>query len=119
MAINVKGSNIETDEAGFLKNPEDWDADVAAALARQHESEGNRPLDDTARGLVQFFRQYYQERLVHPSMNELLETLKKPGESHGDTEKYKARLYEMFPHGPVQALCRLAGLPNPGVENES
>lgn len=119
MAINVNGVDIETDEAGFLKNPEDWNEDVAKALAREHENAGNGPLDDTAKGLVLFFRQYYKDRLVHPSMNELLETLKKPGESHSDTEKYKTRLYQMFPHGPVQALCRLAGLPNPGVENES
>ncbi|MHB1352233.1 MAG: TusE/DsrC/DsvC family sulfur relay protein [Thiobacillus sp.] len=119
MALNVNGTTIETDEDGFLKNPEDWNEDVARALEREHEKAGNTPLDDTARGLVRFYRQYYKERLVHPTMNDVLETLKKPGESHGDTEKYKTRLYQMFPHGPVQALCRLAGLPNPGVENES
>lgn len=119
MAINVNGTTIETDEAGFLKDPEDWNEDVARALAREHEKAGNEPLDETAKGLVYFFRQFYKERLVHPSMNELLDTLKKPGESFSDTEKYKTRLYQLFPHGPVQALCRLAGLPNPGVENES
>jgi len=25
----------------------------------------------------------------------------------------------MFPHGPIQKLAKLAGLPNPGNENQS
>ncbi|MFP3874518.1 MAG: TusE/DsrC/DsvC family sulfur relay protein [Thiohalophilus sp.] len=36
-----------------------------------------------------------------------------------DAEKYKNILYAMFPHGPIQKLSKLAGLPNPGNENES
>lgn len=35
-----------------------------------------------------------------------------------EAEQYKNYLYEMFPHGPIQKLAKLAGLPNFGNENE-
>lgn len=120
MSITVKGKVIETDPSGFLKNPDDWNEDVAEVLVKEHEKAGHRPLNETAMGLVYFFREYYEEKLTHPSMNDLMNTLgKQPGQSFRDAEAYKQFLYEMFPHGPVQMLSKLAGLPNPGVENES
>jgi len=33
MQLNVNGKIIETDEQGFLLDPEDWDEDFARALA--------------------------------------------------------------------------------------
>jgi len=36
-----------------------------------------------------------------------------------DEESYKNFLYELFPHGPVRMLCKLAGLPNPKDEVET
>ncbi|MDP2028236.1 MAG: TusE/DsrC/DsvC family sulfur relay protein [Thiobacillus sp.] len=120
MSITVNGKNIETDEAGFLKNPDDWNEDVAEVLAKEHEKAGHKHLNETAMGLVYFFREYYKEKLTHPSMNDLMNTLgKQSGQSFSDAEAYKKFLYDMFPHGPVQMLCKLAGLPNPGVENQS
>jgi dissimilatory sulfite reductase related protein len=120
MSIVVNGKTIETDEAGFLKNPEDWNEAVAKILATEHERAGHRPLNETALGLVRFFREYYEDKLIHPTMNDLVNTLgKHPGQSFSDAEEYKKFLYDMFPHGPVQMLCKLAGLPDPGVENQS
>lgn len=120
MNITVNGRTIETDESGFLKDPDDWNEDVAEALVKEHEKAGHRPLNETAKGLIHFFRKYYKEKLTHPSMNDLINTLgKQPGQSFDDAEAYKKFLYEMFPHGPIQMLSKLAGLPNPGVENQS
>jgi sulfur relay (sulfurtransferase) DsrC/TusE family protein len=34
MSITVNGKTIETDEAGFLKNPKDWNEAVAEVLAK-------------------------------------------------------------------------------------
>jgi tRNA 2-thiouridine synthesizing protein E len=120
MSITVNGKLIETDASGFLTNPDDWNEDVAAVLVQEHEKAGHRPLNETALGLVDFFREYYEEKLTHPSMNDLVNTLgRHPGQHFSDAEAYKKFLYEMFPHGPVQMLSKLAGLPNPGVENES
>lgn len=120
MSITVNGKIIETDASGFLLNPADWNEDVAEVLAKEHEKAGHKPLTDTALGLVDFFREYFDEKLTHPSMNDLLNTLgRHPGQKFSDAKAYKQFLYDMFPHGPIQMLCKLAGLPDPGVENQS
>jgi TusE/DsrC/DsvC family sulfur relay protein len=119
MSVTVNGKTIETDEEGFLNNPENWNEAVAEVLAAEHEK-AHKPLNETAMGLVGYFREHYEDKLTHPSMNELVKTLgKHPGQSFHDAEAYKEFLYDMFPHGPIQMLCKLAGLPNPGVENQS
>lgn len=120
MSIVVNGKTIETDEAGFLKNREDWDEAVAEALVTAHEKAGHKPLSETALGLVNYFREYYLKRHTCPTMNDLMNNLgKDAGQSFSDAQEYKTFLYDMFPHGPIQMLCKLAGLPDPGVENQS
>ena len=120
MSITVEGKALETDQAGFLKNPDDWSEDVAEVLKQEHEKAGHKPVSETAMGLVYYFREYYEKNLTHPTMNDLVNTLgKHQGKSFHDAEAYKEFLYSMFPHGPIQMLSKLAGLPNPGVENQS
>ncbi len=120
MSIEVNGKLIETDEEGFLIDPSDWNEAVAEALIRQHEAAGHRKVNETARGLIEYFREYYEENKTHPSMHALLKTLGGPrGERFRDKEEYKKFLYELFPHGPVRMLCKLAGLPKPSDEVET
>lgn len=120
MNIEVNGKVLPTDEEGYLQNLDDWDEAVMSALIKQHEAEGHKPLSETAIGLVDYFHQYYQKNKTHPTMNHLLRELAmREGKNFTDAEKYKNYLYEMFPHGPIQKLSKLAGLPNPGNENES
>ncbi len=120
MNITVNGKTIETDRAGFLKNPYDWNDEVGDMLVKEYEKSGLRPIDDTSLGLVDYFREYYEENHTHPTMNVLVNTLGKHQKKHfSDTYAYKKFLYELFPNGPVQTLCQLAGLPDPGVENQS
>ena len=119
MSLNVNGKKIEIDEEGFLINPEDWNDEVADALIKQHEADGHKPVSETARGLVDYFREYYNEYKKHPTMHKLLLTLgKHEGKSYAAKEAYKGYLYELFPHGPIQMLCKLAGLPKPSDTNE-
>lgn len=120
MSIEVKGKTIETDNEGYLIDSNDWNNDVMNALIQQHEADGHRVLSETAIGMVQFFREYFDEHQKAPHMNNLINDLgKQSGQSFSDAEEYKTFLYEMFPHGPVQKLTKLAGLPNLGNENES
>ncbi len=120
MSIEVNGKIIETDEEGYLLNPEDWNEDVCEALIKQHEAAGHRPVNETARGLIEYFREYYEDHMMHPTMHKLLKTLGKvKGKSFRDQEEYKEFLYELFPHGPIQMLSKLAGLPKPVEEVES
>lgn len=120
MSIEVNGKLIETDEEGYLLNLADWNDAVCEGLIQQHEADGYKPLSETAKGLIDYFREYYQENQVHPTMHKLVQTLGKyEGEQFHDKEAYKNYLYEMFPHGPVRMLCKLAGLPKPSDEVES
>lgn len=120
MSIIVNGKTIATDEAGFLKNPADWNEEVSEVLASEHEKAGHKPLNETALGLIDYFREYFEEKQTHPTMHTLVNKLgKHPGQNFSDAEAYKHFLYDMFPDGPIQILCKLAGLPDPGVENNS
>ncbi len=116
MSIEVRGKIIETDEEGFLLNPNDWSEEVAEKIA---EREGIK-LDDVKWALIRYFREYYEEHQTHPTMHKLLLT---EGKLHGDhfkdTKLYRDFLYETFPKGPIQTLCKLAGLPKPAEEVEA
>lgn len=47
MSINVNGKTIETDEEGYLLNPNDWDEYVAEVLIRQHKAASHKPVTET------------------------------------------------------------------------
>ncbi len=114
MSLNIGNKCIETDEEGFLLNPDDWDECVAEAIA---DAEGIE-LTDIHWGLINYFRTFYEDHMRHPTMNEWVRTL---GKHHGkpfkEAEKYRDFLYQLFPRGPIPALCKLAGLPKPAGED--
>ncbi len=103
-------AGIEMDEEGYLLDPNDWDPDVAEAIAAR---EG---IDLTVEhwALINYFRTFYEDHMRHPTMHEWVKTL---GRFHHrpfkEAEKYRDYLYELFPKGPVQTLAKLAGLPKP------
>ncbi len=113
MSIEVNGKVIETDEEGYLLNPEEWDEDVARAIA---EKEGIE-LTEIHWGLIRYFRDYYEEHKgKHPSMAILLRTLGKVHGDHYEDEKaYEKFLYSLFPTNPVAEISKLAGIPKAAV----
>ena len=114
MNIEVGAKTIETDEEGYLLNPDDWTEKVAEEMAYQLSQQDNVKLTETHWGLIEYFRDYYRENKVHPTMHKLVMTLGKyHGQHFHDHESYKTFLYKMFPGGPVPELCKLAGLPKP------
>lgn len=118
MALVVNGKTIETDAEGFLLDPDDWDEAVMDALIDAHQSAGHKPISETARGLIEYVREFYEDHQRHPTMHDLVNDLgRHKGESFRDAEAYKAFLYELFPHGPEQMLAKLAGLPAPREAN--
>ncbi len=117
--LEVNGKTIETTPDGFLVNPNDWDDCVMEALIQMHEAEGNPEVGGMGRLLIKFFRDYYEDRQVHPSMNRILRMWEKMGEHQINSEdEFRDALYKMFPRGPIPALAKLAGLPEPAVEEE-
>ena len=110
MPIEVHGKRIETDEEGFLVNREDWNQEVAVGLAEDEKLE----MTETHWGLVDYFREYYDENKVHPTMHLIIKDL---GQSLGKTfheeKAYAKFLYQLFPTDPIKQLCKIAGLPKP------
>lgn len=119
MNIYVNGAEIKLDEEGYLLNRDDWSEDVAEELSARQANEDHVTLTETHWGLIHYFRDYYELNKVHPSMHKLVTTL---GRQHGqhfhDEKQYEKFLYKIFPHGPVQELCKLAGLPKPIDDTE-
>jgi tRNA 2-thiouridine synthesizing protein E len=96
----VGGVNFEVDEDGFLQEPERWNKDVAAALAK---TEGVEELTDEHWQVVNFLREYYVEYQVAPMIRKLCKS----------TGFKLNKIYELFPSGPAKGACKIAGLPKP------
>ena len=106
MALDVNGVSIETDEEGFLVNLSDWNADVAAELAKGEGIE----MTDSHWEVINFLREYYDEYQIAPAVRVLTKAIgKKLGPDKGNS-KY---LYDLFPYGPGKQACKIAGLPKP------
>lgn len=119
MNIDVLGKKINMDEEGYLINLDDWSDEFAEKMAFLQSQQDHMELTETHWGLIHYFRDYYDEHKTHPTMHQLAMTL---GKHHGqhflDHKVYERFLYKIFPHGPVQELCKLAGLPKPLLDIE-
>lgn len=114
MSVHVNKKIIETDEEGYLLNRNDWSDEVAEEMSAQQAEKDHVKLTEAHWGLIHYFRGYYEINKVHPTMHKLVTTLgRQHGEHFHDEKEYEKYLYKIFPHGPVQELCKLAGLPKP------
>jgi tRNA 2-thiouridine synthesizing protein E len=100
-AIEVNGRQHELNEEGFMVNPQDWDRDIALALARREE--GLQDLSPEHWAVIEFIRGYYLEKQLAPMVRAICKTTGFP----------LRQIYEMFPSGPAKGACKLAGLPKP------
>jgi tRNA 2-thiouridine synthesizing protein E len=106
MALDVGGKTVETDEEGYLENRDDWNEEIAGAIA---VAEG-LDMSDSHWEVVNFLREYYEEYQIAPAVRVLTKAIgKKLGKDKGNS-KY---LYELFPYGPAKQACKIAGLPKP------
>ncbi|NLF46300.1 MAG: TusE/DsrC/DsvC family sulfur relay protein [Syntrophomonadaceae bacterium] len=87
------------DEDGFLDNADDWNEEVAEALAVTEEVE----LTPEHWEVINYLRGYYAEFNVAPMVRRLLK----------DTKKTQGEIYTLFPSGPGKGACKIAGLPKP------
>lgn len=104
--IELGGKQLEVDEDGYLVNLEEWDKNVAEALAKTEEIQ----MTENHWEVVNFLREYYAEYKIAPMIRILTKEIgKKLGKEKGNT-KY---LYELYPGGPAKQACKIAGLPKP------
>ena len=106
MSIEINGVAIETDDQGFLMDPEVWDDEVASVLAHQAGVE----LSEEHRKVLKFIRDYYQEHHIAVDARHVIRYI---AEVLGYKDKARKRLYELFPYGYMQQTCKIAGMRRP------
>lgn len=90
---------IERDGEGYLVNPNDWNKEVAQAIAAEIEVE----LNDQAWKALEFARKEFEENGEPP-------TLRRVTKASGVPTK---DVYRLFPKGPAGKIAKIAGLGKP------
>lgn len=98
--FQVGNLSLVTDEDGFIQQPDRWNAEVAAALAR---ADGIPELTEDHWKAVRYLRGYWEQYGSAPTVRNLVKA----------TELPLRRIYELFPAGPAMGACKVAGLPKP------
>ena len=103
MAYTVNGNELETDDQGYLLEP-DFSDDAVKVIAA---AEGI-VLTDAHWTVVAFLRDEYRENGHTPNFRNMLKGVAEvlPG---CDSKA----LYDLFPIGPAKQGCKVAGLPQP------
>ena len=98
--IELNGTTYAVDEDGFLEDPAIWNDKVAQDLAT---AERISALTDDHWTVVRYLRNYYLEFGIAPMIRKLCK----------ETGFKLSEIYDMFPSGPAQGACKVAGLPKP------
>jgi len=103
MAYVVNGIELETDEQGYLLEP-DYSDDAVRVIAAAEGLE----LGDDHWKVVQYMRDQYREHGHTPNFRNMLKGMAEvmPG---CDSKA----LYDLFPLGPAKQGAKVAGLPQP------
>jgi len=103
MSYTVAGNEIETDDDGYLLEP-DYSDEVVTVIAA---SEG---IELTPRHLevVNYMREQYREHGQTPNFRNMLK-----GVNEFWPEADSKALYDLFPTGPAKQGAKVAGLPQP------
>jgi tRNA 2-thiouridine synthesizing protein E len=99
--IEVNGQPVATNEEGFLMDPDVWNQEVAAILAKQEE--GIESLSEDHWSVINYIREYFLEKQQAPMVRKVCKNT-------GFQLKY---IYQLFPSGPAKGACKVAGLPKP------
>ncbi|QMU61253.1 MAG: TusE/DsrC/DsvC family sulfur relay protein [Gammaproteobacteria bacterium] len=98
--------DVQTDEDGFLLDPEDWTEEIAKKIAVKEELE----LTEDRWNLIRLIREYYYENHSVPELRKILKQLKAELGPEKATRKY---VYALFPYGYGQQGCKIAGMRQP------
>ena len=100
---------IELDEDGFLLNWEEWDEEVAKALAADERWTGTKiELTNEHWVAIGFLRKRFEEKGECPPVKKILEEIAR---KLGEEKATKSYLYKLFPQGLAKDAVRIAGLP--------
>ena len=100
MSETAAAISVERDEDGFLKNPEDWNEEIANALA---EEIGIGALTDQHWKVINFMRADFKERGQIPTIRRIKNAGGVPIKD----------VYSLFPDGPAKKAAKISGLGKP------
>ncbi|HFB65122.1 MAG TPA: TusE/DsrC/DsvC family sulfur relay protein [Aeromonadales bacterium] len=106
MTLIVNNQTILTDKLGYLKNSDDWNRQIAEAIAEIEQIE----LTEAHWEVIHYVRDFYLKFNKSPSMRPLVKFLKAELGAEKGTSIYLASL---FPGGAAKQSTKLAGLPKP------
>jgi tRNA 2-thiouridine synthesizing protein E len=93
-------TGVDRDAEGFLTDPQQWNEDVAAMIAREA---GIDELTPRHWLVVNYMRETYLTTGEAPSIRTL-------GKASGVQIK---ELYQLFPKGPAKLAAKIGGIPKP------
>jgi TusE/DsrC/DsvC family sulfur relay protein len=96
----IEMTGIDRDAEGFLTDPQQWNEEVAAEIAREA---GITELTPRHWQVVRYMRDAYLSSGEAPSIRTL-------GKASGVPIK---ELYELFPNGPAKLAAKIGGIPKP------
>lgn len=106
MVLVVDSVSVAVNEEGFLQSSNDWNENIAIAIATSHSLD----LTPAHWEIILFIRQYYQTFKHLPNARVFTKAIAKQlGEDKGNS-RY---LHKLFPDGPLKYACKIAGLPKP------
>ena len=105
MSYDVNGKTLETTETGYLVSQDDWDRDVAEAIA---SAEGLTLTQDHW-DVIDYLREAFFERNGEQPNNRTM--LKAMQEKWPDRAVDNKTLFDLFPGNPSKQAGKIAGLP--------
>ena len=96
----IEMTGVDRDAEGFLTDPQQWNEDIAAMIAREA---GIDELTPRHWLVVNYMRETYLTTGEAPSIRTL-------GKASGVEIK---ELYTLFPKGPAKLAARIGGIPKP------
>jgi len=96
----IEMTGVDRDAEGFLTDPQQWNEDIAAMIAREA---GIDELTPRHWLVVNYMRETYLTTGEAPSIRTL-------GKASGVQIK---ELYTLFPKGPAKLAARIGGIPKP------
>ena len=102
--MNIRATR---DTEGYLINPDEWNEDIANSLAGEEDIE----LDKTYWSILNFMREYYNEKNIAPDVRHLIHYL--AIENKCAKSEAKKLVFKLFPYGYVKQACKIAGMKKP------
>ena len=98
--FEYKDVKVEVDEDGFIQQPEQWNEEVAKALATTEDVE---EMTEAHWKIVHYLRDYYKQFGIAPMIRKLCK----------ETGFSLKQIYELYPSGPAKGASKVAGLTKP------